>query len=387
MGEAVQRKLAAILSADVAGYSRLMERDEETTLATLKSSRFVIDGLVDGHGGRVFNSAGDSVVAEFPSPVEAVRCAADIQAGLSRRNEDAAQQMQFRIGVNLGDVIVEETNLYGDGVNVAARLEALADPGGVCISRNVYEMVADKLDLAFDDLGDQAVKNIERPVRAYRVRVDGTRPAHRRRDRRSYRRPVTWAVLLVLAVAAGVGLLPPSGEVPRRVPTVAVTPFDDIGTGGAQFSDGLTQDLIVALAAKTDFRVVSDNGDDAVTAHYRLQGGVRQIDDLLRVTASLVSTEDGIHLWGGRYDRASGDTLSVQQEVADKIVVSLAAELATTEALAGRPRSVLIRALAAVGRVAERTIALTFGIFAGNTASGTSDTAFFQTSSSGAVND
>ena len=388
----MERKLAAILSADVAGYSRLMERDEEATLAALKACRGVIDGLVAAHGGRVFNTAGDSVVAEFPSPVEAMRAASDIQGELARRDDNtvADRRMQFRMGVNLGDVIVEDSNLFGDGVNVAARLEGLADPGGICVSRNVYEMVEDKLDLAFDDLGDQAMKNIARPVRAYRVRVDGARPVHRRRDRRRHRRLAVWTALLVLVAGGGVFLVGAPDPAPRGVPTVAVEPFADIGTGDVEFSAGLTEDVIVALAAKTDLRIVSAGAANDLAAHYRLEGSVRQVDERLRVTASLVSTEDGVHLWGGRYDRGTGDVLVVQQEVADKIVVSLAAELAATEAgraTGGGGGSLLIRALAAVGRIAERTINFTFGIFAGSPGGAGVETAFLQTSSSGVDDD
>lgn len=390
MAETAQRKLAAILAADVAGYSRLMERDEEATLATLKAYRAVIDGLVADHGGRVFNSAGDSVVAEFPSPVEAVRCAVDIQTDLAKRGGDtsADQRMRFRMGVNLGDVIVEGDNLYGDGVNVAARLEGLADPGGVCVSRTVYEIVEDKLGLAFEDLGDRSVKNIARPVRAYGLRLDGSRPGQGRRRRR-YRRVVVWALLLVAAIGVALALAPTKNEGPGGVPTVAVAPFGDIGGGEAQFSAGLTEDVMVALAAKTEWRVISGgdaNGD--FTADYRLEGNVRQVDEKLRITASLIATDDGYHVWGGRYDRAAQDTLVVQDEVAGKIVASLAAELATAEAArkAGG-QSIVVRALAAVGRLGERTLAFTARLLGSLFFGGASGAGFVQTSSIGALND
>jgi class 3 adenylate cyclase len=167
----VQRRMAAILAADVVGYSRLMGEDEEATLATLKSHREVIDHLIAVHGGRVFGSAGDSVIAEFASPVEAVRCATEIQLEIDKRNVDLPERgrMRFRIGINLGDVVVDGDNLMGDGVNVAARLEALASPGGMCISEAIHSQVRDRLSLDFLDLGEHAVKNIARPVRAYRV--------------------------------------------------------------------------------------------------------------------------------------------------------------------------------------------------------------------------
>ena len=199
MVEDVQRRLAAILAADVVGYSRLMGEDEEATLVTLKAYRQVIDGLVERHNGRVFGSAGDSVIAEFPSPVEAVRCAIAAQRELGHRNNqlNADQRMYFRIGVNLGDVIVEHANLYGDGVNVAARLEALSEPGGVCISRTVHDLVHEKLQLVFDDLGNQSVKNIDRPVHAYRVRVDGSK---RYRKKLPHLRRWRWAAVPTILI-------------------------------------------------------------------------------------------------------------------------------------------------------------------------------------------
>ncbi len=167
----LQRRIAAILAADVVGYSRLMGKDEETTLATLKAYRAVIDGLIAHHAGRIFGSAGDSVIAEFASPVEAVRCATEIQLELGKRNADLpeASRMRFRIGINLGDVVVDGDNLMGDGVNIAARLESMSAPGGICISEAIHAQVRDRLSLDFLDLGEHRMKNIARPVRAYRV--------------------------------------------------------------------------------------------------------------------------------------------------------------------------------------------------------------------------
>ncbi len=384
MVEHVQRRLAAILAADVVGYSRLMGKDEEATLATLKAYREVIDRLVERYEGRVFGSAGDSVIAEFASPVEAVRCAVAIQKELGSRNNQrtADERMYFRIGVNLGDVIVEHTNLYGDGVNVAARLEALSEPGGVCISRTVHELVRQKLQLAFDDLGDQSVKNIDRPVHAYRVRIDGSK-----RSRKETHHPRRWrwaaaSAILVsfLGVGAYVALLPkPSSDEEHSVPTLVVGQFSSIGGGEQQtvFSAGLTEDLVIALSAETELHIVSGGrpqSSDIATgrsdrdAHYRLEGSVRQVGEKLRITASLVSTESGFHLWGGRYDREAHDTLVVQDEVAKKIVASLADELATSETdrLAdGGGRSPFVRGLAVLGRIAERTLSLSSDLFGG----------------------
>src|SRR5467141_4534600 len=187
----IERRLAAILSADVKGYSRLMGADEEATLRTLTSHRKIIDGLIERHHGRFVNSAGDSVLAEFASVVEAVNCAVDSQSALKAENAKLPpdRRMQFRIGVNLGDVMVEGDQIYGDGINVAARLESLADPGGICISGTVYEQVRDKLALSYEDRGEQTVKNIARPVHVWRVVLDGAvAPRRTRQVVRKYRR-------------------------------------------------------------------------------------------------------------------------------------------------------------------------------------------------------
>ena len=177
----VQRRMAAILAADVVGYSRLMGKDEENTLATLKTYRSIIDSLIADHTGRIFGSAGDSLIAEFASPVEAVRCATEIQFEIGKRNADLpeATHMQFRIGINLGDVVVDGDNLMGDGVNVAARLENLAEAGGICVSRGVRDQVRDRLAVSFVDLGEQQVKNIARPIRVFRVSREGGSSARR----------------------------------------------------------------------------------------------------------------------------------------------------------------------------------------------------------------
>src|SRR6202158_380443 len=177
----MERKLAAILCADVHGYSRLMGLDEEATLHTLTSHRKLIDSQIENHHGRFVNSAGDSVLAEFASVVEAVNCAVDIQAGLKAENANLApeRRMEFRIGVNLGDVMVEGKQIYGDGVNVAARLESLAEPGGICISNTVHDQIKNKLALSYEDLGEQRVKNIAEPVRVFRVLLDGPTPSRR----------------------------------------------------------------------------------------------------------------------------------------------------------------------------------------------------------------
>jgi adenylate cyclase len=188
----VERKLTTIMCADVSGYSRLMEADEAGTLATLKLYRDAMVGLIERHRGRLVSTSGDSLLADFRSVVEAVQCAAEIQRELANRNRSApdARRMEFRIGINLGDVMVEGGDLYGEGVNVAARLEALADPGGICISRTVYDQVRNRLTLGYDFIGEQAVKNISEPVPVYRVQLDGTARRDRRRPERSPPLPV-----------------------------------------------------------------------------------------------------------------------------------------------------------------------------------------------------
>jgi class 3 adenylate cyclase len=266
----VERKLTAILCADVYGYSRLMGGDEEATLATLTSHRRIIDSLIEQHHGRFVNSAGDSVLAEFASVVEAVNCAVDIQIALKTENSKLPpeRRMEFRIGVNLGDVMAEGKQIYGDGVNVAARLESLADPGGICISGTVHEQVQDKLALSYEDSGEQTVKNIARPVHVWRVLLNGT--ASHRETSRILRRYWRGGVLSLTGLAIIVGtivlvqhvsLKPPrtSASIPPAQspalalpdkPSIAVLPFANLSGDPQQeyFSDGITDDLVTDLS-------------------------------------------------------------------------------------------------------------------------------------------
>ncbi len=284
----VQRKLTTILAADVAGYSRLMEADEETTLHTLKNHREIIDRLVARHDGRVFNTAGDSVVAEFRSAVEAVRAAIAIQEELKARNQQLSDQakMVFRIGVNLGDIMVEGDNLYGDGVNVAARIEGLCAPGEVYVSGSVHGQVEGKLGVAFEDKGEQSVKNIAKPVRVYRVRT-GTSDN-------------------IDQVATG-DPLPLLDK-----PSIAVLPFVNMSGDPEQeyFSDGITEDLITDLSKISGLFVASRNavfrykGEAVVPkqvsrdleVRYLLEGSVRKVGDRVRITAQLIDPPTGYHL-------------------------------------------------------------------------------------------
>ena len=324
--ERVERRLAAILAADVVGYSRLMGEDEEATLRTLKAYRVLIDGLIANHRGRVFGGAGDSVIAEFASPVEAVRCAIGIQQTLEESNADLPEnrRMRFRIGVNLGDVMVEGDNLYGDGVNVAARLEGLAEPGGVCLSGMVHQSVEAKVDLAFDDLGDQEVKNIAKPVRAYRVVVEPSPGAVTVPGPQPQRSPVT------------------------DKPSIAVLAFNNMSGDPEQeyFSDGITEDIITALSAVHSFFVIARNSSftykgravDVKTigrelgVQYVLEGSVRKAGNRIRVTAQLIEAATGSHVWADRFDGTPDDIFDLQDEITASVVGTIQPALVRAEA-------------------------------------------------------
>ena len=317
--ERVQRRLAAILAADVVGYSRLMGEDEEATLATLKSYRSAIDELIQTHDGRVFGGAGDSVIAEFASPVEAVRCATEIQLELEKRSAEVPDErrMRFRIGVNLGDVMVEGDNLYGDGVNVAARLEGIAEPGGIWVSGTVLDHVKGKVDLVFEDIGDHRVKNIAGPVRVYRVRQE---------QRDTVGLPVSEEAAPYSSRSA-----------------LAVLPFANLSGDREQeyFSDGLTEDIISALSAWHTFPVIARNSvftykGKAVKvqqvaadlgARYVLEGSVRKGGNRVRITVQLSDAKTGHHLWAEKFDRELEDIFEVQDEITQRIAATVAPEL------------------------------------------------------------
>ena len=324
----VKRKLAAILSADVKGYSRLMSEDEEATVRTLNAYKEVMTNLIQQHHGRVVDAPGDNVLAEFASVVEAVRCAVEIQKELKARNADLPgnRRMEFRIGVNLGDVVVDGEQILGDGVNIAARLESLSEAGGICISGTAFDHVENKLGLGYEYLGEQTVKNIAKPVRVYRVLME-TEAVPRRG----------------LEVASKEKKALP---LPDK-PSIAVLPFVNMSGDPEQeyFSDGITEDLITDLSKISSLFVIARNsvfiykGRAVKVDHvgrelgvrYVLEGSVRRAGARVRITAQLVDAGTGGHLWAERYDRNVGDIFALQDEVTQKIVTALAVKLTRNE--------------------------------------------------------
>ena len=326
--ERVQRRLAAILAADLVGYSRLMGADETGTLAALQlRRREVLAPLVSQHGGRIFKLMGDGMLVEFPSVVDAVQCAVDIQKGMAAANEalPASEQLLLRIGVNLGDVMVEGSDLYGDGVNLAARLEGLAEPGGICLSEAAHHQVAPKLRLGYRDLGEQSVKNFDRPVRVYSV---GTEPA-----------PAESQATAPM----------------RDKPAIVVLPFANMSGDPEQefFADGLTEDVITELSRFRDLLVISRNTSTRykgkavevkkiareLAVNYLLEGSVRKLGNRVRVTVQLIDAEADRHIWADRYDRDLEDIFAIQDEVTSSVVATLfpRVEAATRERAACKP--------------------------------------------------
>ena len=354
----MERRLTTILCADVYGYSRLMGDDEEATLRTLTSHRKLIDSSIEQHHGRFVNSAGDSVLAEFASVVEAVNCAAEIQGALKTANVSLPpqRQMQFRIGVNLGDVMVAGEQIYGDGVNVAARLESLADPGGICISNTVHDQVSTKLALAYEDLGEQTVKNIAKPIRVFRVRLDGPAPAPRQMLRRKYWPggvlSLAGLVIIVgtIALVQHLSLKPPrtSASIPPRekpalppptIPSIAVLPFTNLSGDPQQeyFSDGIADQLINDLSRVSGLFVIARNSSFAykgkatkeheigreLGVKYLLEGSVRKTAEQVRIGVELVDASSGTERWTERFDRPLTDIFAVQDEIVGKVVTTL----------------------------------------------------------------
>lgn len=318
----MEHRLAAVLAADMAGYSRLMEVDEQGTLARLRTHRIeLIDPAIAKNQGRLIKTTGDGMLVEFQSVADAVRCAVEVQERMRRRNADVPEErrIQFRIGINLGDIIFDQGDIYGDGVNIAARIEQLAEVGGVCVTGPVYDQVVGRLEVAFDDLGEKSLKNISRPVRVYRAVIDA--PERKAAD----------------------GESPPAQKRAVVKPTVAVLPFANMSGDPEQefFVDGLTEDILTELSRRRELFVISRTstfvykGQAAnlrevarkLGAQYLVEGSVRKAGDRLRVTVQLIDTTSDAHIWAERYDRKLDDIFAIQDEVTSAIVATLPGRL------------------------------------------------------------
>ena len=329
-----QRKLTAILCADVVGYSRLMGADEEATIETLTAYRKVFLSHIESHQGRVVDAKGDAILAEFASVVDAVNGAVEIQRGLAEKNAELPddRRMDFRIGVNLGDVVLKDEVIYGDGVNVAARVEALAEAGGICISGSVYAQVRNKLDLAYEFLGKKEVKNIAEPVPVYRIGMEDGAEQVKEPEQR---------VSATSVIPGGLSL-----ELPDR-PSIAVLPFVNMSNDPEQeyFSDGITEDIITDLSKLPRLFVIARNSSfqykgqhvdlrkvgEELGVKSVLEGSVRKAGQRVRITAQLVDTTSGEHLWAQRYDRELQDVFALQDEITLKIATELEVKLVSGE--------------------------------------------------------
>jgi TolB-like protein/class 3 adenylate cyclase/Tfp pilus assembly protein PilF len=368
-----KRKLAAILHADVAGFSRLMGEDEAGTHQALGELRGAVDPLITAHGGRIVGTAGDSLLADFSSVVDALNCAVEMQRASRAVNDPIPpeRRLELRIGINLGDVIVDGDDIFGDGVNIAARLEALAQPGTVCISQTVYDQVRNKLDLDYRPLGSHRVKNIAEPVRAYAVGLPAAAPRQKSQKRRRSRRPLVVAAgaaaLVAVGLAAwvlntgagreifGLGAATKPVDVaslaaPARLagrPSIAVLPFKNLSGDASQdfFSDGITEDVITALGRFSNLLVIAksasfpfkdSNASPAeigrlLDARYLLEGSVRRAGDRVRVNVELTEAATGVHVWSETYDAEAKDIFAVQDDIARRVVGAAAVKLSRFE--------------------------------------------------------
>jgi len=364
--EGFKRKLTAILSADVEGYSRLMGEDEDETIRTLTTYRELMSAIIQKHRGRVVDSPGDNLLAEFGSVVDTVRCAVEIQEELRVRNAELPENrmMEFRIGINLGDVVEEGERIYGDGVNITARVEGLAEGGGICISGTVYDSVKNKLSLNYESLGEHTVKNITEPIRVYRMRVgpDAATPGVVKEKRPGVKRWQWTALAAVVVLIVGAvaswnfhfrlpSVDPASVEKMAfplpDIPSIAVLPFVNMSDDPKQeyFSDGITENIITDLSKISAFFVISRSSTYAykgkpvkikqvaeeLGVRYVLEGSVQKSSDKVRINAQLVDAITGHHLWAERYDRDLKDIFAVQDEITQKIVRTLRVELTEVE--------------------------------------------------------
>ena len=333
--ERVDRRLAAILAADIAGYSRLMGVDEEGTLRQLKAHRKeLVDPKLTEHRGRIVKTTGDGMLVEFVSVVDAVRCAVDIQRGMIARNAElpAERRIEFRVGINVGDIINDGGDIYGDGVNLAARLEALAEPGGIFVSRVVHDQVRDKLSFGFDDLGEQTVKNIAHPIGVHRVHLIEDAP-------------------LARAAVASAKTEPSTFD----RPSIAVLPFVNMSGDAEQeyFADGITEDIITGLSKLRWFFVIARNSSFAykgkavdvkraareLGVRYVLEGSVRKGGNKVRITAQLIDAATGNHIWADRYDGELSDVFMLQDEITKKVVSAIEPRLLEAEGMRQQSRA------------------------------------------------
>jgi adenylate cyclase len=365
--EGFKRKLTAILSADVEGYSRLMGDDEEETVRNLTAYREVITTLIQQHNGQVLDSTGDNLLAEFVSVVDAVQCAVAVQKEIKARNDELPEnrEMQFRIGINLGDVIQEEGRIYGDGVNIAARLEGLSEPGGICISKTAFDHIESKLPYGYEFLGDQPVKNITKPIGAYRVlmepRVTVAGGPKQEKPASGRRRALLLGIAAIFAVivAAGIwqyyirrpSIAPASVEkmaypLPDK-PSIAVLPFVNMSGDPKQeyFSDGFTEQIIASLSMIPEVFVIARNSAftykgkavkvqqiaEDLGVRYVLEGSIQKEVQQVRITAQLIDAITGRHLWAERYDRELKDIFTLQDEITIRIITELRVRLTDGE--------------------------------------------------------
>lgn len=339
----VERRLAAVLAADVVGYARLIEQDEAGTLARLKAlRRTVIEPILAGHDGRIVKLMGDGALVEFPSASEAVQAAVEVQQAVLRHEEErpGGDRIRFRIGISLGDVIHEDSDIFGEGVNLAARLEQLAEPGGICVARPVYEQARHRLPLGFAPMGRHRVKNVAEPVEVWRVQTAGVAAtARRKRHGVDGWRPTAAIGVVLAAVAAGGWWLWPAPPGLADKPAIAVLPFANLGEDAAtgRLADGMTEDVITDLARFRDLTVIARNSTlkykDEPTdmrevgrelgVRYVLEGSIQRADERVRVTAQLIEAERGGHVWSERWDRPVGDVFTVQSELAEQVATAL----------------------------------------------------------------
>jgi adenylate cyclase len=327
--ERVERRLAAVLAADVAGYSRLMGADEEGTLARLKAVRkALVDPAMASHRGRIVKTTGDGMLVEFASAVDAARCSVEVQRAMAAQNADVPEnvRIEFRIGIHVGDIIVDDNDIFGEGVNIAARLEGIAEPGGVCISDDAYRQVRGKGEFACDDLGPQTLKNIAEPMRAWRVQLGGQ------------------AVTKAQPASSAGGA--PALAFPDK-PSIAVLPFQNMSGDQEQeyFADGLAEDIITELSRFREFAVIARNSTffykgkpldvtqvaRDLRVHYVLEGSVRKVGNRVRVTAQLIDAATNDHLWAERYDREQADVFELQEEITHTVVASIAPQIDRAE--------------------------------------------------------